>query len=107
MVRVKAGRGRPIRATGQSQARSWSVSLRSKTCYENPYAERLNGTLKNDYLIYYKPRTFEELVQQLDRAVVNYNQFRPHTNLKEMTPVEFENKYKYRIWGKTKKSLQQ
>jgi putative transposase len=61
-----------------------------KTCYENPYAERLNGTIKNDYLIYYKPRTFEELLSQLNRAVNNYNQSRPHTNLSEMSPVEFE-----------------
>ena len=68
-----------------------------KTCYDNPYAERVNGTIKNDYLIYYNPRTLQDLGRELDRAVFNYNRFRPHTNLQEMTPEEFEKKYKYRI----------
>ena len=66
------------------------INSMGKTCYENPYAERLNGTIKNDYLIYYKPRTFQELKTQLDRAVANYNYFRPHSSLKQMTPANFE-----------------
>jgi putative transposase len=76
-----------------------------KTCYENPYAERLNGIIKNDYLIYYNPRTFEELQRQLDRAVLNYNHFRPHTSLKEMTPAEFEKIQIPHLRRKSKKVL--
>jgi transposase InsO family protein len=61
-----------------------------KCAYENPHAERLNGTIKNDYLIYYKPTNLKELTQMLARAVDNYNNFRPHTSLKQSTPAEFE-----------------
>lgn len=66
------------------------INSMGKTCYENPYAERVNGTIKNDYLAYYNPRTFPELQRALDRAILNYNYFRPHTNLQEMTPADFE-----------------
>lgn len=61
------------------------------TCaYENPYAERINGTIKNDYLIHYRPTNFAELRSMLKRAVDNYNIRRPHSSLKEMSPFEFE-----------------
>jgi putative transposase len=61
-----------------------------KCAYENPHAERLNGTIKNDYLIYYKPSNLRELVEMLTRAVYNYNHHRPHTSLKELSPADFE-----------------
>lgn len=61
-----------------------------KCAYENPHAERLNGTIKNDYLIYYRPSNLEELTEMLNRAVSNYNNHRPHTSLKEMCPADFE-----------------
>lgn len=65
-----------------------------KCAYENPHAERLNGTIKNDYLIYFRPLTFEQLKQMLERTVYNYNNGRPHTSLKGFSPVQFE---KYQI----------
>jgi putative transposase len=61
-----------------------------KCAYENPHAERLNGTIKNDYLVHYRPSNLKELNQMLARAVYNYNNHRPHTSLKEMSPAEFE-----------------
>lgn len=61
-----------------------------KCAYENSHAERLNGTIKNDYLIYYRPSNLKELTEMLTRAVYNYNNHRPHTSLKEMSPVDFE-----------------
>ena len=39
-----------------------------KTAYENPKAERLNGTIKNDYLIGYAPHNFVTLLKKLDKA---------------------------------------
>jgi transposase InsO family protein len=62
----------------------------AKCAYENPHAERLNGIIKNDYLSHYKPTNLKELVVMLTRAVYNYNNYRPHTSLKQHTPVEFE-----------------
>jgi len=61
-----------------------------KCAYDNPHAERLNGTIKNDYLIHYKPSNFNELSEMLERSVYNYNNYRPHTSLKEFTPTQFE-----------------
>jgi putative transposase len=61
-----------------------------KCAYENPHAERLNGTIKNDYLTYYRPSNLKELTQMLTRAVYNYNNSRPHTSLRQYTPIEFE-----------------
>ena len=61
-----------------------------KCAYENPHAERLNGTIKNDYLIYYRPSNLKELTQMLTRAVYNYNHLRPHTSLRQYTPMDFE-----------------
>jgi putative transposase len=66
------------------------VNSMGKCAYENPHAERLNGTIKNDYLIYYRPSNIKELTLMLARAVYNYNNHRPHTSLKELSPVDFE-----------------
>jgi len=61
-----------------------------KTAYENPHAERINGTIKNDYLIPYQPTNFKELKQFLDKAVKLYNQQRPHQALNGRSPKNFQ-----------------
>lgn len=66
------------------------INSMGKTAYENPHAERLNGTIKNDYLRFYNPRTLQELRDQLSRAVYNYNLHRPHSSLSELSPYAFE-----------------
>jgi putative transposase len=58
--------------------------------YENGKAERLNGTIKNNYLIYYAISNFEELCKGVDRAVALYNDVRPHKSLRYKTPSWFE-----------------
>ena len=60
-----------------------------KTPYENPNAERINGTIKNSYLRYYAPTSYSDLIRQTARAVKNYNN-RPHSSLKRKSPKEFE-----------------
>jgi hypothetical protein len=57
---------------------------------ENPYAERLNGTIKNDYLRYFDTGSFAKLSKALDRAVWLYNNERPHSELSYMAPVNYE-----------------
>jgi len=54
--------------TGEEIKNSMGVS-----CYENPLAERINGIIKNDFLAYFGPQNFEQLVEQVERAVNNYN----------------------------------
>lgn len=68
-------------------------SMTEETVYENAHAERLNGTIKNNYLYPYAPVSFEELQKQLKRAVYMYNTGKPHMALNKMTPVE------YRHWS--------
>ena len=58
--------------------------------WENPYAERINGVIKNNYLKHWKIRTFAKLVESVDRAVKLYNNDKPHKSLQKLTPVEFE-----------------
>ena len=58
--------------------------------FENAHAERINGTIKNQYLKWYKPTSFSSLEKQTERAVNNYNKVRPHSSLKKSTPMAFE-----------------
>jgi len=63
-----------------------------KTAYENPHAERLNRTIKNQYLRYYNPRNEMDLKQKLCKAVMMYNQDKPHDSLGGYSPNQFEKK---------------
>lgn len=57
---------------------------------DNAYAERINQTIKNEYLQYWTPKTYEQLKRMVKKAVEHYNTKRPHNNLKRKTPVNFE-----------------
>jgi len=74
-----------------------------KSAYENPFAERINGTIKNDYLIPYQPKTFKELEEMLTKAVYLYNTKRPHKSLKRLSPCEFEDSVNKGLLTKRKK----
>lgn len=54
-------------------------------CYQNALAERVNGILKNEYLIY-KCNTKKELNTLIKQSVDSYNNRRPHLSLKMKTP---------------------
>jgi len=58
--------------------------------YENAHAERINGTIKNQYLKGYNPENFESLVKKTAKAVYNYNCVRPHKSLNNIPPAAFE-----------------
>ena len=59
---------------------------------DNAYAERINRTIKEEYLDYWKPKNFQQLKRQMKKAVKHYNTKRPHNNLGKLTPIDFENK---------------
>jgi transposase InsO family protein len=63
------------------------------TAQDNAYAERINQTIKDEYLMYWKPSTYEQLTRDVTRAVNNYNTKRIHENLSKMTPLMFEEKW--------------
>lgn len=56
-------------------------------CYQNALAERINGILKNEYMLI-KPNTIEEAKKMVKQSIDIYNQKRPHTALKYKTPDE-------------------
>lgn len=62
----------------------------STSVYENPNAERVNGTIKNSYLKYYAPENFSQLKQMAKKAVDMYNNYRPHKALDFLSPDAFE-----------------
>lgn len=61
----------------------------AREVYDNSHAERLNGIIKNDYLIPYNPQDETQLKAALARAVRNYNTGKPHSSLSGMTPETF------------------
>lgn len=63
--------------------------------WDNGKAERINGVIKNNYLIHRNIKTFDELKQEVDRSVKLYNYEKPHIELKRKTPVTFENEILY------------
>lgn len=56
-------------------------------CYQNALTERVNGTLKNEYLLV-KPKDLQEVKKLVEGSVMTYNQRRPHTALQYKTPDE-------------------
>lgn len=57
---------------------------------DNAYAERINKTIKEEYLNYWKPQDFAQLKKFLSKAVFNYNHKRHHNHLGKVSPVDFE-----------------
>lgn len=60
---------------------------------DNAYAERINRTIKEEYLDYWKPINHQQLKRNIKEAVNHYNNKRPHNHLNKMTPIEFENNW--------------
>ena len=60
-------------------------------CYQNALAERINGILKNEFLIY-KTNNGKQLKQLIRESIDTYNNKRPHLNLNMKTPNFVHNK---------------
>lgn len=66
------------------------ISMGNKA-WENAHAERVNGIVKNEYLLPLGIKSFEHLVSSLHRDVKKINQIRPHGQLPgRRTPYAFE-----------------
>lgn len=66
------------------------VNSMADNVYENANAERLNGTIKNEYLTPYGPKCLKSLIRMLKKSVKLYNEERPHQALDGKTPAQFE-----------------
>lgn len=60
-------------------------------CYQNALAERINGILKQEFLIY-KCNTGKELEMLIKESINIYNNQRPHLSLNMKTPNFIHNK---------------
>lgn len=75
-VAVLNERGLPISMTEQNH------------CYENCYAERVNGILKDEFNLDHKFRTRAQARRAIAQAITTYNTRRPHLSLQMRTPNE-------------------
>ena len=60
-------------------------------CYQNALAERVNGILKQEFLIY-RCRSFADLKTLVAESIGAYNYLRPHLSLGMKTPEEVHKK---------------
>lgn len=65
-------------------------------CYENPFAESMNKTVKYDFVYRKDYETFEEVYRIIEEAIMEYNNRRIHSSIGYMTPNEFERELKRR-----------
>lgn len=62
----------------------------ASSAQDNAYAERINKTIKEEYLDYWKPKSFNQLKSMVRKAVKNYNEIRHHNSLGKLSPTDFE-----------------
>ena len=65
-----------------------------KKAQDNAYAERINGVIKNEYLLYRQIKNLRSLRAYTRQAVRDYNTIRHHGALGRYSPVDFE-----AMWG--------
>ena len=76
--------------TGLLKKRRIQISMGEKA-QDNAYAERINGTIKNEYLNHWEPKNLTQLKRMTKKAVEHYNQKRIHKYLpNKFTPNQFE-----------------
>jgi putative transposase len=56
-------------------------------CYQNALAERVNGILKQEFLLQ-RPEDLEEAQRMVRQSIAIYNRERPHSSLQLKTPDE-------------------
>jgi len=83
----------------QYASNDYTALLESKSCtismcdaaFENAYAERVNGIIKNEYLANWTFTNLKDVEKGLKKAVYAYNTSRPHKNLKnKLAPISYE-----------------
>lgn len=71
------------------QQRNIKISMTEENhCYENAVAERINGTLKYEFLLGVKHASYDDALRMTREAIRIYNELRPHCSLKYRTPAE-------------------
>jgi transposase InsO family protein len=81
-----------------------SISMGHKAT-DNAFAERINGVIKNEYLIPWAPASFRQLKKLTKQAVNDYNTKRHHGALGRRSPVEYERYWQTLSAGKRKREM--
>lgn len=71
-----------------------SYEIRISMCnevYENTHIERVNDTVKNQYMHRKEINNRRQLEAQLDATIKAYNESRPHKSIGKMSPIAYEN----------------
>jgi putative transposase len=68
---------------------NFKISMCS-SALDNAFSERINRTIKEEYLDHHRFETLTELQKILKQSVYHYNHVRPHLKLNMMTPIAFE-----------------
>lgn len=61
-----------------------------KNGWENAYAERINRTIKDEYLDGWEINDYATLSRKLNQSVHHYNHKRSHESLNKLSPADFE-----------------
>lgn len=61
----------------------------AESAQDNAYAERINRTIKEEYIDHWKPKTLQAMQKSIRKAVDHYNNQRPHNYLNRMAPIAF------------------
>ena len=78
--------------TGKLLSKGMIISMSGKgNPYENAVAERINGILKQEFMLGRMYRTRADLAIAVKQAINNYNEKRPHLSLGYKTPAEVYN----------------
>ena len=75
--------------------------------YDNAIAERVNGILKDEFLLDDVMSNFDEAKKQTDQAILCYNNKRPHLSCQMLTPIQMHSQTELKIRKWTKKKLQE
>lgn len=75
------------------RTRQIAISM-GKIAQDNAFAERINGTIKNEYLLPKQPESFRQLKRLTQRAVNDYNTVRHHNSLGRLSPAEYQSHWK-------------
>ncbi|MGM5470836.1 IS3 family transposase [Flavobacteriaceae bacterium LMO-SS05] len=62
---------------------------------DNAFAERINRTIKEEYLDHWKPKNYGQLKRMTAKAVKNYNNKRLHNNNDRMSPEKFISQFSF------------
>jgi putative transposase len=75
------------------RGRGIQISMGRKA-QDNAFAERINGVIKNEYLIPRSLKSFRQLCYYAKRAVADYNTKRHHGALGRCSPADYEQAYR-------------